>query len=116
MTKLGGGVKDLKELSRYLPFMRGQIEQGEVEVRFIPGNSQPAIFLTKALLGPQLDRCRSDVGMRRLNVTTRQPLLTNSLAMRTQLVIPSSSDDSATPHQSRDEEWQSVMSKVAILG
>ena len=106
----------MKELSRYLPYMRGQIEQGKVEVCFIPGNSQPADFVTKAILGPQLDRCRSDVGMRQLNVTTGHPLLTNSLATRTQLVIPSSSDDSATPHQSSDEEWQSVMSKVSNLG
>ena len=57
MTKRGG-VTDLKEMSRYLPYMRRQMNHGEVEVQFIPGNSQPVDFLTKALLGPLLDCCR----------------------------------------------------------
>ena len=115
MMKNGGGVKDLKELSQYLPYMRGQIAQGEVEARFIPGTCQPADFLTKSLLGPQLDRCRSAVGMRRLNVTTGQPPLTHCLALRAHPCVPSSSDDQATPSVSRNEDWESVMSTVANL-
>ena len=109
-----GGVKDLKEISRYLPYIRGQIAAGDVVVKFIPGLQQPADFLTKALLGPPLDRCRMAVGMCRLNAAIGQPVLTNCYGTRCPAQTSSHDGDVSTAVGSGDD-WARVMAEVASL-
>ena len=44
------GVRNLKEISRNLPYLRDHIAAGEVSPHFVPGQQQPADFLTKVVL------------------------------------------------------------------
>ena len=93
----GDSVRDMKEISRVLPFIRDCVKAGEVAPQFIPGKEQPADFLTKPLLGPAFVKCRDSVGMVRLSLSTGKPLLTASVAelrSRSTFLEPSTSEKS----------------------
>ena len=93
----GDSVRDMKEICRVLSFVRDCEKAGELAPQFIPGNDQPADFLTKPLLGPAFVRCRDSVGMVRLPVLSGKPLLTTALTEIRSRQIQSCEQHDGTP-------------------